>query len=112
MVLTRDMPAAPESRGQRTPVRGPEDMERALGATQGELIPMTPTGAGEHTRAWHQARVALQSDLCVMRDPEDPEACWLALRPELGQLEPLLLHRLPWLLWDHPAAPALADLPY
>lgn len=103
MVLTKDMPAAPESRGQRTPVRGPEDMERALGAKQGELFNMCPPNANSATQAWHQARVALASDLVIITDPDEPEVCWLALRPERGQLEPLLLHRLPWTLYDHPA---------
>lgn len=102
LVLNKDMPVPPrENRGQATPVTGPQ--ERALGARQGELIDMTPTGADEPTEAWHSALVSLESELCVMRDPEDPEACWLALRMKSGSAFPLLLHRLPWLLWEHPA---------
>lgn len=101
LVLNKDMPVPPrENRGQATPVTGPE--ERALSVTAGEVIDMTPSDADPLTAAWHQAAAGLESDLCVMRDPADPEACWLALRPKSGPHKPLLLHRLPWLLWEHP----------
>lgn len=89
-----------EPRGQETPVDGPP--QRALSLTSGEEIDMTPVGADPATAAWHQAATALESELVVMRDPNDPEACWLALAPIGGRLMPLLLHRLPWTLWDYP----------
>ena len=101
LVLNKDMPVPPrENRGQATPISGPE--ERALGATQGELIDMTPTDAPAADRLWHSALASLESELCVMRDPADPEACWLALRSAGAESRPLLLHRLPWLLWEAP----------
>ena len=99
IVLTKELPAG-ENRGQATPVQGPE--ERALGAVAGELINMTPADASEETAAWHRALCGLESELCVMRDPTDPEVCWLALRS--ANHPPLLVHRLPWLLWDYPQA--------
>jgi hypothetical protein len=47
---------------------------------------------------------SFESSLCVMRDPKEPETVWLAIRPDRDGLPPLLVHRLPWLLWDHPTA--------
>lgn len=103
LVLNRNMPVPEngEPRGQATPIGGPE--ERALSATSGEVIDMTPVGADPATVAWHAAQSALESDLCVMRDPSDPEACWLALTSAGPDRQPLLLHRLPWLLYEAPA---------
>jgi hypothetical protein len=112
LVVTKTTLDAPESRGQRTPVRGPEeDMFRALGATQGELIPMTPPGADATTRAWHEARVALEGELCVVDDPDEADVCWLALRPCRGRHATLLLHRLPWVR-SRPMPPATDAEPF
>lgn len=103
LVLNRNMsvPEKGEPRGQATPIGGPE--ERALAATSGELIDMTPEDATPETAAWNSAMIALESDLCVIRDPADPEACWLALTSAGPDRKPLLLHRLPWLLYEAPA---------
>jgi hypothetical protein len=39
--------------------------------------------------------------------------CWLALRAvDSPKRPPLLLHRLPWTLWEHPATPATDDIPF
>ena len=109
--LPKDSPNG-EPRGQTTPVAGPpaEPERRALGATMGELIDMTPAGADAQTAAWETARTSLEGDLCVMRCPDDPETCWLALNAP-GR-PPLLLYRLPWLLYDHPATPRPDNEPF
>lgn len=104
LILSKDLPSDMpngEPRGQATPIAGPPE-ERALSVTSGEVIDATPTGADPVTAAWHSAMCSLESELCVMRDPTDPEACWLALRSAGPVSVPLLLHRLPWLLWEHP----------
>jgi len=79
---------------------------RSLSATSGEAIPMTPPNARGEVATWHEALNSFESSLCVMRDPKEPEVVWLAVRAERAGLPPILLHRLPWLLWDHPAAQA------
>ncbi|MES2995880.1 MAG: hypothetical protein V4733_03630 [Verrucomicrobiota bacterium] len=111
ILSTATSPEVPESRGQATPVNGPPE-QRALVGTAGETLDMTPVGADPGTAAWHQAMCGLESELCVMRDPADPEACWLALRPAGKDLPPLLLHRLPWTLWDHPDQQRPPDEPF
>jgi len=83
---------------------------RSLSRTAGEALPMLPVGASAEVATWHQAMNSFETDLCLMRDPVDPETCWLAARPTREGLQPLLLHRLPWLLWEHPAA--LSDQPF
>lgn len=113
LVLGMTADTAPESRGQRTPVRGPEDVEeRSLGGPAGEIIPMVSADADAETNQWHEALHRFETDLCATRDPADPETVWLALRhatrPELPLI---LLHRLPVLLWDAPKPPRGAE-PY
>lgn len=112
LVLNRNMPvpAKGEPRGQATQVQGPE--ERALAATAGELIDMTPVDADPATAAWHTAMAGLESELCVMRDPADPEACWLSLKSAGMDRKPLLLHRLPWLIYEHPEAERPENEPF
>lgn len=102
LVLSKNdtVPPKGEPRGQATPIGGPE--QRALAATEGELINLCPVDATQEQDAWHAAMTALEADLCVMRDPKDPEACWLALTSTTEGSAPLLLHRLPWLLYDAP----------
>ena len=78
--------------------------ERSLSAMQSEAIPMTPSNADAETQTWHAATNAFESELCVMRDPQDSEAVWLAVRSYRDGMPPILLHRLPWILWEHPAA--------
>jgi hypothetical protein len=75
---------------------------RSLSRTKGEAIPMVPTNADAEMLTWHAAQNALESELCVMRDPADSEAVWLAVRPYRPGMEPILLHRLPWTLWEYP----------
>ena len=89
------------------PATPPEPELRALSRTAGEALPLTPTGADAETTAWHQAAVMIESELCLMQDPSCPETAWLALRhPSRSQLPPLLLYRLPWVLWPSPASPS------
>ncbi len=103
LVLNRDMPCKPEPRGQQTPILPPDEpAPRNLAEFSGETLPLTPTDAPEAVARWHAVLESFETDLCLMRDPSDPEVCWLALRNTSTQLPPALLHRLPWLLWEHP----------
>jgi hypothetical protein len=64
--------------------------------------------AQRHTRslaAMQQALNAFETELCLMRDPVDLEVAWLAVRPYRVGMPPILLHRLPWILWDQPHTP-------
>ncbi len=83
---------------------------RSLSRTSGEAIPMVPSNATAETQTWHEALNAFETELCVMRDPQDSEVVWLAVRPYREGMPPILIHRLPWLLWDHPAA--TSDQPF
>ena len=78
---------------------------RSLSQRQGEAIPMTPLNADLEATTWHQAMNSYETDLVVMRDPIEPEVAWLAVRPERSDLPPILLHRLPWAIWNYPTAP-------
>ena len=78
---------------------------RSLSETHGEAIPLTPCNASKEVTTWHEAMNAFESSLCVMRDPLDSDAVWLAIRPDRDELPPILIHRLPWTLWDYPHAP-------
>jgi len=78
--------------------------ERSLSRSRGEAIPMTPTAADKEVATWHEALNAFESSLCIMRDPKEPDVVWLAIRPDREGLPPLLVHRLPVLVWDHPTA--------
>ena len=77
---------------------------RSLSCTAGEAIPLTPADADKEVATWHEATNSFESSLCVMRDPKEPEVIWLAVRADREGLPPILLHRLPWLLWDHPTS--------
>lgn len=101
--LPRSDPPAP-------PPAHPE--ERALAATAGEMIDTSPATTDPELLAWNQASVGLESELVVMSDPADPTVCWLALRPVKGRTLPLLLHRLPLSLWEHPQTPRPGDAPF
>jgi hypothetical protein len=76
---------------------------RSLSRQQGEAIPMTPNDADNETATWHEALNSFETSLCVMRDPKEPEVIWLAVQAERNGLPPILIHRLPWCLFDHPA---------
>jgi hypothetical protein len=85
---------------------------RSLSQPEGEAIPMTPANADKETATWHEAANSFESSLCVMRDPKEAEVIWLAVRADRDGLPPILLHRLPWLLWDHPMAISEDQIPY
>ena len=78
---------------------------RSLSQPQGEAIPLTPCNASQEVVTWHEATNAFESQLCVMRDPQDSDVIWLAIRADRDGLPPILIHRLPWTLWDYPHAP-------
>jgi hypothetical protein len=90
----------------KTPLQPAAHKEnRSLSQTSGESIPMVPSNADAETQTWHAALNAFESELCLMRDPTDSEAVWLAIRPYRAGMQPILLHRLPWLMWEYPHAP-------
>ncbi len=78
---------------------------RSLSRTNGEAIPMTPVNADPEQTTWHAASNAFETELCVMRDPQDLESVWLAIKPYRAGMLPILLHRLPWLMWEYPHQP-------
>jgi hypothetical protein len=78
---------------------------RSLSQPQGEAIPLTPCNASKEVETWHEATNAFESQLCVMRDPQDSDVVWLAIRADRDGLPPILLNRLPWTLWDYPSKP-------
>jgi len=91
---------------QASPPQPPAQPEpRSLSQTIGEAIPMVPKNADAEMQTWHAAQNALDSELCVMRDPQDLESVWLAIKPYRAGMLPILLHRLPWLMWEYPHAP-------
>jgi len=100
LVVSNKTPMAPAEIAQKSAYRE----ERSLSATQGEAIPMVPLNADPETQTWHAALNAFETELCVMRDPVDSEAVWLAVKSYRDGMPPILLHRLPWILWEHPAA--------
>lgn len=94
-----------------TPPQQPAQPEnRSLSQTSGEAIPMTPKNASQEVQTWHEALNAFESELVAMRDPQDSEVVWLAVRPYRAGMPPILIHRLPWLLWEHPQA--TSDQPF
>lgn len=78
---------------------------RSLSQTSGEAIPMVPVNATPEEQTWHAALNAFETELCLMRDPQDSEVAWLAVRSYRAGMPPILLHRLPWILWDQPHNP-------
>jgi|GEM_PF-3586196 len=114
IVLSKSLPGGPEPRGQRTPISGPpeEPEPRSLALGAGEALDMTPVPADREVETWHAALNAFESSLCVMRDPKEPDVIWLAVRPDREGLPPMLVHRLPWLLWCHPQAARADNEPY
>ena len=112
-----DPPAAGKRRAglvlsAKTPLQPAETAEKAhhaalrsLSQPEGEAIPLTPCNASQEVSTWHEATNAFESPLCVMRDPQDSDVIWLAIRADRDGLPPILLNRLPWTLWDYPRAP-------
>jgi hypothetical protein len=84
---------------------------RSLSQPEGEAIPLTPCNASQEVKTWHEAMNAFESQLCVMRDPQDSDVIWLAIRADRDGLPPILIHRLPWTLWDYPGK-ATANQPF
>jgi hypothetical protein len=109
-----DPPAAGKRRAglvlsAKTPPQPAETAEKAhhkelrsLSQLEGEAIPLTPCNASQEVETWHEAMNAFESQLCVMRDPLDSDVIWLAIRADRDGLPPILIHRLPWTLWDYP----------
>lgn len=93
LILNKDMPCAPkgEPRGQATPIR-------TLAEPTSTPLPL----ANHH--AWGAVLGCNEDDLCLMRDSQDPETAWLAVRHKECDHPPIMIIRLPWLLWEHPAA--------
>ena len=83
---------------------------RSLGETDGEGIDLTPLTADQCIKDWHKAVNAFSTDLCIMRDPIDPERAWLAVRLEDEPMHPLLLRDLP--LYEHPRTARQANQPF
>jgi hypothetical protein len=108
LILTDKQPP----RTEQPPPLPTQPEERALSTTAGEMIDTAPATSDPQVAAWNQAAVGLESELVVMSDPTDPTVCWLALRPSKGRPLPLLLHRLPWTLWEHPQTPRTEDAPF
>jgi len=75
---------------------------RSLSQPEGEAIPLTPCNASQEVETWHEAMNSFESQLCAMRDPLDSDVVWLAIRADRDGLPPILIHRLPWTLWDYP----------
>ena len=101
-------PKEPEA-PQKAEAPGP----RSLGGPKGERFPTLPANLTAEEAAWHRAAQGLDSELCAVRHPQDPETAWLALRhPTNKTLPPLLLVPLPWALYEHPDAPLPENEPY
>lgn len=112
-----DPPAAGKRRAglvlsAKTPLQPAEIAEKAhhselrsLTETKGEAISLTPCNATKEVWTLHEALNSFASALCAMRDPLDSDVVWLAIRPDREGLPPILIHRLPWILWDYPHPP-------
>lgn len=94
LILNRELPAPPQ------PEPSGPDLPRALGQTEGEAIDMTPLAADPCIKDWHKAVTAFSTELCLVRDPVDPERAWLAVRLDEDPMHPLLLKDL--MLYEHP----------
>ena len=106
IILRKELPELSElSELSKLSSEAPCGERRSLSQRQGEAIPMTPLNADLEATTWHQAMNSYETDLVVMRDPIEPEVAWLAVRPERSDLPPILLHRLPWAIWNYPTAP-------
>ncbi len=78
-----------------------EILPRSLSTTSGEDVPRTPLNATPQELVWHSALQALNTELCVIPDP-DPrnERSWLAIRRLSDPDHPLFLFSLP--AFPHP----------
>lgn len=92
---------------QRMPEQVPEpEPARKLAA------PLSQAPTFQTDAAWGAVLASTVADLCVMRDPADPEACWLAVRHIECTHPPIMILCLPWLLWEHPQAAKPEEEPY
>ena len=74
---------------------------RTLGyAEPGEQLPMELVSDITEEQAWNEARNSLSSELGILLEPRGEHA-WLAVQPTTGNLQPILLFRLP-LLYNNP----------
>jgi len=82
-----------------------EILPRSLSSTSGEDIPRAPVNAAPAELVWHSALEGLNTELCVIPDP-DPrnERAWLAIRRPEESTRPLYLFSLP--TFPHPGAKA------
>lgn len=102
LVLTTK-PAEPQQDAEGYPPAWLTKEPRSLSMTAGEGIDQTPSKPTTEVALWHQALNSLDTELCIIRDRDEPEVCWLAVtRP--AHL-PILLHRLPWIFREAPHVP-------
>ena len=101
LVVSNKTPLAPAA----TPPKPTLPEPRSLSQTSGEAIPMVPINADPEQATWHAALNAFETELCLMRDPTDSEVAWLAVKSYRSGMPPILIHRLPWTLWDQPHTP-------
>ena len=74
--------------------------------------PLSPAAPLPTAEAWGSVLGCTEQDLCIMRDPADPETCWLAVRHQECNHAPILILRLPWTIWEHPQTIRPEDIPY
>lgn len=110
LILSKELPNGPETRGQATPIAGPEE-PRALGARVGEALTVVPDEPTPQGVAWDAILNRWETDLVIMADPAPgSEAAWIALKPGTGGGLPVMLHKLPF--WPHPQRQQTEDEPY
>jgi len=84
---------------------------RALAARVGEALTVLPDQASTEVLAWDEIKHAFATDLVIMSDPQPgAEHAWIALKPAVGGLRPILIHKLPF--WPHPEAVNLPGEPF
>lgn len=73
-----------------------EILSRSLSTTSGEDVPRMPYSAKLPEVVWHSALQGLNTELCVIQDP-DPrnERAWMAIRRHDDPTRPLYLFSLP-----------------
>jgi hypothetical protein len=73
-----------------------EILPRSLSSTSGEDVPRCPNNASPLEVVWHSALEGLNTELCVIPDP-DPrsEQAWIAIRRPSEPERPLYLFALP-----------------
>ena len=105
IILSKELPPA-----QAIPIVGPQDDRRSLGSSEGETIDLTPMTATQAEATWHAAVNSFETELCLMRDPLDPERAWIAVRMDGQEQWPILLKSLP--LYEHPRTARDGGIPF